>query len=43
MTTHLSPAQTPSSEGAEQDPHRSLHSETGGTARGAPGAVRGIP
>jgi catechol 2,3-dioxygenase-like lactoylglutathione lyase family enzyme len=29
MTTHLSPAQTPSSEGPEQDPHRSLHSQTG--------------
>ena len=37
MTTHLSPAQTPSSEGPEQDPHRSLHSETGALSGEHPG------
>ena len=37
MTTHLNPAQTPSSEGPRQDPHRSLHSETGGLRGEHPG------
>ena len=29
MTAHLSPAQAPASRGPREDPHRSLHSETG--------------
>ncbi len=30
MTAHLSPARVPSLQGHGKDPHRSLHSETGG-------------
>jgi catechol 2,3-dioxygenase-like lactoylglutathione lyase family enzyme len=37
MTTHLNQAQTPSPEGPRQDPHRSLHSETGGLRGEHPG------
>jgi catechol 2,3-dioxygenase-like lactoylglutathione lyase family enzyme len=37
MTTHPSPARTPSPEGPGKDPHRSLHSETGGLRGEHPG------
>ena len=37
MTTHLNPARTPSQDGPRQDPHRSLHSETGGLRGEHPG------
>src|SRR3974390_459393 len=37
MTTEPSPARTPSPEGPRQDPHRSLHSETGALAGEHPG------
>ena len=37
MTTHLNPARTPSQGGPRQDPHRSLHSETGGLRGEHPG------
>ena len=37
MTTHPSPARTPSPEGPRQDPHRSLHSEAGARPGEHPG------
>ncbi len=37
MTTHPSPARTPSPDGPRQDPHRSLHSQTGGLRGEHPG------
>ena len=37
MTTHLNPARPPSQDGPRQDPHRSLHSETGGLPGEHPG------
>ena len=37
MTTHPSPARTPSPEGPGQDPHRSLHGETGARPGEHPG------
>ena len=38
MTTHLNPARTPSpQDGPRQDPHRSLHSETGARRGEHPG------
>src|SRR5208283_2785841 len=37
MTTHLNPARTPSQDGPRQDPHRSLHSETGARPGEHPG------
>jgi catechol 2,3-dioxygenase-like lactoylglutathione lyase family enzyme len=40
MTTHLNPDQTQSSQGQGQDPHRSLHSETGSLPGEHPGRSR---
>ena len=40
MTTHLNPARTPSQGGSRQDPHRSLHSETGGLRGEHPGGSK---
>ena len=40
MTTHLNPARTPLQDGPRQDPHRSLHSETGGLRGEHPGRSR---
>ena len=37
MTTHPSPARTPSPQGQREDPHHSLHSETGARPREHPG------
>jgi catechol 2,3-dioxygenase-like lactoylglutathione lyase family enzyme len=37
MTAHLSPAQAPASRGPGEDPHRSLHSETGALPGEHPG------
>jgi catechol 2,3-dioxygenase-like lactoylglutathione lyase family enzyme len=37
MTAHLSPARAPASREAGEDPHRSLHSETGALPREHPG------
>jgi catechol 2,3-dioxygenase-like lactoylglutathione lyase family enzyme len=37
MMAHLNPARTPSQDGPRQDPHRSLHSETGGLRGEHPG------
>ena len=40
MTTHVNPARTLSPEGPREDPHRSLHSETGGLPGENPGRSR---
>ena len=40
MTTHLNPDQTQSPQGQGQDPHRSLHSETGSQPGEHPGRSR---
>ena len=40
MTTHLNPDQTQSPQGQGQDPHRSLHSETGARPGEHPGRSR---
>ena len=40
MTTHLNPDQTQSPQGQGQDPHRSLHSETGSLPGEHPGRSR---
>src|SRR6266487_4955408 len=37
MTAHLSPARAPASRGSREDPHRSLHSETGALPGEHPG------
>ena len=40
MTADLSPARTPSTQGQKEDPHRSLHSETGARPGEHPGRSR---
>ncbi len=40
MTADLSPARTPATQGREEDPHRSLHSDTGALPREHPGRSR---
>ena len=37
MTAHMSPSQAPASGGPQEDPHRSLHSETGALPGEHPG------
>ena len=37
MTTHLDPARVPPPQGPREDPHRSLHSETGARPGEHPG------
>ena len=40
MTADLSPARTPATQGQKEDPHRSLHSDTGALPREHPGRSR---